>query len=258
MSGHLRSCFAAFVLLAGLSTSPASSNPFDFLFPGNAAPEEATAPARAETEPARAEEQCLSHPGKSATDGQRWVYRLDGHRKCWFQVAKEVATERKLVHHRAAKRLAAAPEEDEAAPHNGKQVVDARAELLHSAPAETPAPPAPELKVADAVPGPVAAALVPPAPVADKPATDQLTPSRPTPPQVDVDTLLAAAPAASDGVAVSVPPSTPAAAAPLAEAGDDGRGWAATWLGVLLMGLGFASLLISSWTLRGTFALRSE
>ena len=60
MSGHLRSCFAACVLLAGLSTSPASSNPFDFLF--NAAPAEATAPRAAE-------EECMPHPGKS-TDGQ--------------------------------------------------------------------------------------------------------------------------------------------------------------------------------------------
>src|SRR5579871_682521 len=105
MSGHLRSCFAAFVLLAGLST-PASSNPFDFLF--KTAPEDATAPApaRAETAPARAEDECLPRPGKSTTDSQYWVYRLDGHRKCWYQVDREVAA-RKLAHHRAAKRLVA-------------------------------------------------------------------------------------------------------------------------------------------------------
>src|SRR5262249_48725942 len=99
-----------------------------------------------------------------------------------------------------------------------------------------------------------APALVPPAPVVAKPATDQLTANHPTPPQVDVDTLLAAAPAASDAVAVSAPPSTPAPV-PIAEAGDDVREWTATWVGVLLMGLGLVSLLISSWTLRGTFAL---
>jgi hypothetical protein len=242
MSGHLRFCFAAFVLLAGLSTSPASSNPLDFLF--NAAPEEPT-PA-----PARAEDECLSHPGKSATDGQRWVYRLDGHRKCWFQVAKEIATERKPVHHRTARQLVAAPEENEAAPRKRKEVVDARAELLRSAPAETPQPtlPAPEFRVVDAAAAPTtaAAAVVPPAPVVAKPATDQLAFQHPTPPQVDVDMLLAAAPSASE------------AAAPIAEAGDDGQGWTATWLGVLLMGLGLVSLLISSWTLRGAFALRTE
>jgi hypothetical protein len=234
MSGHLRFCFVAFVLL--LSTSPASSNPFDFLF--NAAPEEAT-PA-----PARAEEECLPRPGKSATDGQHWVYRLDGHRKCWFQVAKEAATEKKPVHHRAARQLVAAPEENEASPRKRKEVVDARAELLRSAPAETPqpTPPAPEFNVADAaaVPGTVAATLVPPAAVVAKPAADQLTSYHPTPPQVDVDLLLAA-----------VPPSTPAALS-IAEAGDDG--WTATWLGVLLMGLGLVSLLISSRIIRGTFA----
>jgi hypothetical protein len=246
MSGHLRCCFVAFVLLAGLSTSPASSNPFDFLF--NATPEQAAAPAPAE-------EECLSHPGKSTTDGQHWVYRFDGHRKCWFQVAKEVAPGKKLVHHRVAKQLA--PEENEAALRKPKVIVNARAELLRSAPAETPppTPPAPEFKVVDAaaVLETAAAALVPPA----NPATLQLTPNHPTPPQVDVDTLLAAAPAASDAVAVSVPWSTPFAV-PIAEAGDDGWGWMTTWLGVLLMALGLVSLLISSWTLRGTFALRSE
>jgi hypothetical protein len=247
ISGHLRSWLAACVLLAGLSTSPASSNPFDFLF--NAAPAEATAPAPAK-------EECLPQPGKS-TDSQHWVYRSDGHRKCWFLVADEVATVKKPVHHRAAKQRVAAPEESEAALRKRKGVVDARAELLRSAPTEAPkqAPPEPDFKVADAaaVPGTEAAALVPPVPVVAKLATDQLTPHHPTPPQVDVDTLLAAAPAASDAVAVSVPPSTPAAV-PIAEAGDDGQGWTTTWLGVLLMGLGLVSLLIASPTLRGTFA----
>jgi hypothetical protein len=247
MSGHLRSCFAACVLLAALSTSPASSNPFDFLF--NAAPAEATVPAPAE-------EECLPHPGKS-TDGQHWIYRFDGHRKCWFQVADEVVTVKKPVHHRAAKQRVTAPEESEAALRKRNGVVDARAELRRSAPAESSqaTPPAPEYKVVDAAPVPTmgAAALVPPAPVVAKLATDQLTPHHPTPPQIDVDTLLAAAPAASDAVAVSAPRSTPAAV-PIAEASDDGQGWTATGLGVLLMGLGLVSLLIASPTLRGTFA----
>ena len=46
MSGHLRFCFAAFVLLAGLWVSPASSNPFADLF--NVAPRQTPAPAPAE------------------------------------------------------------------------------------------------------------------------------------------------------------------------------------------------------------------
>jgi hypothetical protein len=247
MSGHLRfSAALAVVLVAGLSTSPASSNPFDFLF--NAAPEPAPAPARAE-------EECLPHPGKSTADGQRWVYRLDGNRKCWLQVAKEVATAKKVVRPRAVKQLVAAPEEKEAALRKRMEVVDARAELLRSAPAEKaqPTPSTPEFKVVDAaaVPATGAAALVPPPPVVAETATNQLAPHPPS--HVDVETLLAAAPAASDAVAVSVPPSI-AAAVLIAGTGDDGRGWTTTWLGVLLMGLGLVFLLISSRTLRGALA----
>jgi hypothetical protein len=237
MSGHLRFCFAAFLLLSGLSTSPASSNPAALF---NAAP---------------AEEECLPQPGKSPADGQHWVYRYDGHRKCWFQAAEGIATVKKPVHHHAAKQRVAAAEEKEATLRKRKAVEDARAELLRSGLAETPqpTPPAPELKVVDAAPIPAAgaAALVPPPPVvAKQAATDQLTPDHPTPRQVDVETLLAAAPAASDAVAASARPATPVAV-PIAEAGDDGRGWTATWLGVLLMAMGLVSLLSSSRTLWG-------
>src|SRR6266566_4563152 len=212
MSGHLRFCFAAFLVLAGLSTSPASSNPFA-AFLGQTAPAEATAQAPAE-------EECLPQPGKSTADGQHWVYRFDGHRKCWFQAAEGTVT-KKPVHHHAAKHVAA-PKENEAMSRKRNEVVDARAELLRSAPAETPqpAPSAPELKVVDAAPVAAtgAAVLVPPA--------------------------------ARSAVAASVPSATPVAL-PTAEASDDGRGWTATWLGVLLMALGFVSLLSSSRTLRG-------
>src|SRR5205085_10374349 len=162
--------------------------------------------------PAAAEEGCLLQPGKSTADGEHWAYRYDGHRKCWFQTAEGIATVKKPVHHHATKQRAAAPEEKEAAPRKRKAVVDVRAELLRSAPAETaqPTPPAPEVKVVDAAPVPTtgAAALVPPAPVVAKPSNDRLTPDRPTPRQIDVETLLAAAPAASDAVAASVPPAT--------------------------------------------------
>jgi hypothetical protein len=247
MSGHLRFCFATFVLLAGLSASPASSNPFADWF--NVAPRQATAPAAAE-----AEEECLPRPGKSAAEGQRWVYRLDGHRKCWFQAAEEVAV-KKEVRHRAAKPRVAATEENEAARRKRKAVVDARAELLRSTPAETkPTRPAPELKMVDAasVPATGAAAFVPPAPIENR--ATELTPDRRTR-QVDVDTLLAAAPATSDSVAASGPPATPAAF-PIAEAADDGLGWTATWLGALLMALGLVSVLGSSRTVREAVLLR--
>jgi hypothetical protein len=248
MSGHLRFCFAAFVLLAGLPTSPASSNPFANFF--NAAPREATPPASAE-------EECLPRPGKSTADGQHWVYRFDGGRKCWFQAAEGSAV-KKQVRYRAAKPRVAAPEENDAARRKRKAVADARAELLRSAPAETSKPtrPAPELKVADAasVPATGAASLAPPAPV-EKLATDQPTPDHRTPRQVDVEALLAAAPAASGAVAASVPPAA-LAAFPTAEAADDGRGWTATWLGVLLMALGLVSVLGSSRTVREAVLLR--
>ena len=201
MSGHLRFCFTAFVLLAGLSTSPASSNPFADLFN--------VAPPGKPLRPLPRKEECLPRPGKSTADGQHWVYRLDGHRKCWFQAAEGIATVKKQVHHQAAKHRDAAPEENETARRKREAVVDARAELLRSAPAETSQPtrPEPELKVVDAasVVATGVAALVPPAPV-DNLGTDQLTPDHRTPRQVDVETLLAAAPAASDAVAASVPP----------------------------------------------------
>jgi hypothetical protein len=236
MSGYLRFCFAAF-LLAGLSTSPASSNPFTAFF-DQAAPAEATAAQ------APAEEECLPQPGKSTPGGRHWVYRFDGHRKCWFQAAEGIATVRKPVHHHPAKQHVAASEENEAALRKRKAVVDARAELLRSALAETPqpTPPAPELKLADAAPVPAMGAA---------PPSDQLTPDHPMPRQVDVETLLAAAPAASNAVAASVPPATPVAI-PMTKAGEDGRGWTTTWLGVLLISLGFVSLLSSSRTVRGT------
>jgi len=240
MSGQLR-FFAAVALIAGLPTAPASSNPFDFLF---------NAPAEQAAAPARAEEECLPRPGTSPTDGQRWVYRLDGHRKCWFQVAKEVVTAKKQARPRGAKQIVPTPENG-AAMRKRNEVVDARAELLRSASPETaqPTATAPEIKVADAaaVPGTGAASLVSP-PVAREPETNELAPNQPMPPHVDVEMLLAAAP-----VNISVPPSTPPAV-PAADAGTDAQEWTASWLGVLLMGLGLVFLLISSLTLRETFA----
>jgi hypothetical protein len=250
MSGHLRFCFAAVVLLTALPTSPASSNPLADLFNAAPAPAQATAPAAAEGE-------CLPRPGKSTTAGQRWVYRFDGHRKCWFQAAQGIAMVKKQVRRSAARPLAAVPEENEAAPRKQKVVVDARAELLRSAPAEASQPTlaAPEFKVVDAasVPATGPAAFEPLTPV-EKLATDQLTPDHAAPRVVEVKTLLAAAPAPSDAVAASVPPAP--AGPPVAEAADDGQSWMATLLGVLLMALGLVSVLGSSPILREALLLR--
>ncbi|WP_197521131.1 hypothetical protein [Bradyrhizobium icense] len=195
----------------------------------------------------------MPRPGKSTAEGQRWVYRTEGRRKCWFQAAEETATVKK-VRHRVARPRVAAPEDNEAAERKRKAVEDARAELLPSAPAETsqPAPLAPKPKVVDAAPvvPAGAAALVLPAPVTNSP-TDQLTLDQPASRQADVEMPPAPAPAASNAVAASVPvpPAAPVALSN-AEAADDGQGWAATWLGVLLMALGLVSVLCSSRTLR--------
>ena len=248
MSGHLRFCYAALALLAGFSTSPASSNPIADLF--SFTPKQPATPAAAEAE------ECLSRPGKSTAAGQHWVYRLEGHRKCWFQAAEETAV-KKQVRRRAAKPRVAVSEENDAA-RKQRSVVDARAELLRSAPTETSQPerPAPERKTADAasVLATAIAAFVPPAPL-ESLATAQPTPDRRTPRQVGVEMLLAAAPADSGAVAASVPAAAPVAF-PIVEAADDGQGWMATWLGALLMALGLISVLGSSRIVREAVLLR--
>jgi hypothetical protein len=243
VSGHLRSGFAAFLLVAGFST-PAASNALTDLFSPNPAPEAATAAA------APPPEECARQPG-STSAGQRWVYRYDGHRKCWFQAEETSALTRKPARHRVARRSVTAPEEDKPAPRQQKDVEDARAELLSSAPEQTPqpAPSVPKLTIVHTVPVRVAdaAGQVPPAPVLARRPSDQLTPDQPAPLQVDVESLLAKAPAASDEVA-STPPARPVAA-PGAQTGG-GEDWMASWLGALLMALGGAALLSSSGTLR--------
>jgi hypothetical protein len=243
MSRCLRFRFAAFFLLAILSTSPASSNPFTELF--NVA-------AQTRTTPASAEKECLSRPGQSTTEGQHWVYRIDGHRRCWFQAAEGTATSKKRVQHHADKHRVAVPA-SETARH-----LDARAELLRSASAETsqPTPTTAELEVVDAASVIVkgAAVLPPPAPVANR-AGDRLTLDHPTQRTVDLEAILAAAPTASDAAAASVPPAPPVAL-PTAEVGDEDWGWTANWLGMLLMAMGLVSVLSSIRILRGAALLR--
>ncbi len=229
MSGHLRFCIVVF-FLAGFSTAAASANPFDALF--NSAAAEPTAPAPVK-------EDCLPQPGKSTADGQHWVYRYDGHRKCWFHVAEGAVTVKKP----AARRRVVASNENLSPLPSRSAVVDARDELQSSASTEAPqpTPPAPDLKVVDAAPGAVtgAAALVPLAPVTAKSATDQLSSDHPTPRQVDVETLLADAPAAGDVAACSGPPANPVA---VPDASHDRGGLTATWTGLLLIALGLVFL----------------
>jgi hypothetical protein len=242
VSSHLRSAFVAFFLVGGFST-PAASNVLTDFFSPKAAPEESAAAA------APAQEECLQQPRKSTAAGQHWVYRYDGRRKCWFQTAED-ALAKKPVRHRVARRSVTAPEEDKPATRK-KDVEDARAELLISAPEETPqpAPPAPKLTIVHTVPVRVAdaAGQVPPEPVLATRGGDQLMPDQPAPRRVDVESLLAKAPAASDEVA-SASPATPIAG-PGSQTGGD-EDWTASRLGALLMALGGAALLSSSRTLR--------
>jgi hypothetical protein len=231
MSGHLRFRFAAFFLVAGFST-PAASNVLTDLFSPKPAPEA----------PAPAPEECLRQPGTSTAPGQRWVYRYDGHRKCWFQAEENTALARKPVRRQAARQRVAAREENDSAPRRQEAVEDARAEVLSSPPAEAPrpTPPEPTLKMVRTVRVTDGAAMVPSAPVLDRPASDQPTPDEPTPRRVDVERLLADSPAASDEVA-SAPSATP-----IAGPGATLEAWMTPRLGVLLMMLGGVALLSAS------------
>ena len=236
MSGHLRFCYTAFALLAGLSTSSAFSASLSELF--NAGP--ATAPARAS-----AEAECLTRPGKSAADGLHWVYRVEGQRRCWFQVAEGTETVKKLVQQRATKhRVATAEEKQTAARERKAAVVDARAELPRSAPADTSRPglsvPA---QVVDASPI-LATGIATSASRAPLSKRDRLTADAFALPQVDVEALLAATPAAGEVVAAAAMP----LALATAEAVDDG--WVWTWLGMLLMALGLVSILSAGQIIR--------
>jgi len=229
MSGHLRFRFAAFFLVAGFST-PAASNVLTDLFSPKPAPEA----------PAPAPEECLRQPGTSTAPGQRWVYRYDGPRKCWFQAEENTALARKPVRRQAARQRVAAREENDSAPRRQEAVEDARAEVLSSPPAPRPTPPEPTLKMVRTVRVTDGAAMVPSAPVLDRPASDQPTPDEPTPRRVDVERLLADSPAASDEVA-SAPSATP-----IAGPGATLEAWMTPRLGVLLMMLGGVALLSAS------------
>ncbi|MGY3420783.1 hypothetical protein ACVWZW_001258 [Bradyrhizobium sp. F1.13.4] len=238
MSRHLRFYFAGLVLVGGLSATPACSDSFTALF--NIAPRDPAATSSAQAE-------CLPRPGSSPAAGQHWVYRRDGHRKCWF-LAEGIATLRKPAHGRVANR-AASSVKNEAEQQRASPVIDARADLPSSSPAEGAQPrPAREVKVADAnsVFDAGTPALMAAAPAADLP-TSQLTPEHRGPPQVDVEKLAAAARAVS-------PPAMPLGARN-EEVRDEPRSWTVTWLGVLLMTLGGFSMLSSSRTLRQTVRL---
>ncbi|RXH25787.1 hypothetical protein XH99_02795 [Bradyrhizobium nanningense] len=239
MSGHLRCYFASLVLLGGLAATPALSSPFTDLF--NPAPREPAANSSARPE-------CLAQPGNPPGAGLRWVYRREGHSKCWF-LAEGVATAREPAHRRIANRTVR-PDEDETMRQRRSPVSDARAELSSSAAAGEPQPtPAREVKVADAASVFDAGApiLIPAASVSGAP-NSQLTPEQSVPPQVDAEKLSAAARADSS-------PAMPMGARDEQVLGE-ARSRTVTWLGVALMMLGSFSILSASRALRHAVRLR--
>jgi hypothetical protein len=230
MSGHWHIYVAALLVVAGVSTSPASSNPLTDLF--DFTPKEAAAPAPVQ-------EACVLQPGKSTAPGQHWVYRIDGHRKCWFQADEATVSVKKQIRRHAAKEPAAAREENEDAPRK-KEVLDARAQLLNAASAGAPqsTPPTPQMTETASVPAQETATVVPAAPVAAQPTIDEPPPDQAAPRSVDVEMLLAASTLDED-TATSAAPSATSGAPPVAGADDWGSMVARAGTTLIVLGLVF-------------------
>ncbi|MGY4627219.1 hypothetical protein ACVWY3_004975 [Bradyrhizobium sp. USDA 4486] len=238
MSGYLRLCFVSLVLIEILSTAPASSNPLTDLLNTAAAQPSVSSPPQAE---------CVGRPGNSAPDGQHWVYRLEGHRKCWFLT--EAAAKVKKIARRAPKATTASLDESGTARPRQSGILDARAELLRSTPGLPSQPPRPELKTADADPDlGTSTALTSAALIAQNSR-------RPPPSQIDVEQLLAAAP--PNDVATSSGPPNITTGVRLAEASNEAASRTATLVAVLLIVLGMLSILSSSRSLRHAVRFRS-
>jgi hypothetical protein len=187
----------------------AYANPIADLFNRNATPQQATAP----TSP---EETCLPRPGQSTRAGLRWVYRVNGKRKCWFQT--EGFATKDHGRYRPAKPSGGASAENEST-QKRKTIGDARAELLRAALPETPLPmrPAPELKVADAAPMPSTEAEVS---LRTEIGTDRLTSDYRTERQLGVEAL---GPTNGNAAAASAPKAPPVMLL-ISEASDDWPG----------------------------------
>jgi hypothetical protein len=219
---------------------PAFSNPLSDLL--NPPPKEAAAPAPA---PAPAKEPCALQPGRSAAPGQHWVYHLEGHRKCWFQAAAATVLVKKQIHRHATKPVIA-PEENESATPRKRMVADAWAQLLATEPSDAlqPTPPAAEVVDTASEPAKRTATLVPAVPTVGESTVDQATPEPAMRRPVDVEVLLAAAvPVEGDPLASSARPATSGASS-TADTDEDQSKSMATQAGVMLIALGFISLLV--------------
>ena len=199
----------------------------------------------------------MLQPGKSMA-GKHWVYRVDGHRKCWFQADEATVSVRRQIQLHAAKRSAIVAGENEAASRK-RAALDARAQLLSATSTGAPQATAPAPQTIDTASVPASEATTPvrEAPTAAWPTTDQVTPDRATRPSVDVETLLAASALDQDTPASSTPP--PTQDAPSVASSDDWELKAAR-VGMLLIVLGFAflfgSLLVSRFLDPGVTPIR--
>jgi len=245
MFAHLRCFFSALVIFTGVFTSLGYSNPIADQSNSKVATERAAAPAAPQ-------ETCFSRPGKSAVAGQRWVYHRVGDRKCWFQTAEQPQLKRR-VRYRSAKVSVAASAENESMLPKPKRVEDAQAELLPVGPERPQAlQSAPGLEV-------VAAAPVLSADRASLPAgeLDRLESDNRIGRRLDADTSQTRAP--SQRVASHAPLAAAAASGhSTSEAPDDKPGWPSTWIAVLLMTLGFSSILGSNRAVRDIVAFRCK
>lgn len=237
MSGHQRFCGAAFLLLAGFSSTPAFSNPLTDLF--NLGEKEVPAA------PTPVQEKCVLQPGNSAAPGRHWVYHLDGHRKCWFQADEATVSVKKQIHHHAPKQPAIAFEKSEA-PLRRKAILDARAQLSKAASAEAPRS-MPEAVYEASVPAHEPTALPLAEPNAARP------PGRVTPQSVDVEMLLAASMADEDRAS---PPESIASSGSPSVAVQNDWGLMAGPAGMVLIALGFV-FLAGSWLTSRFFGPRA-
>lgn len=225
MSGHLRLHFAVCCSVAALSTSPAFSNPFTTIFNGGPA-------ART-----FADDRCLARPGKSAADGLHWVYRLDGHRRCWFQVPKGTPLAKRAAQHRTAKHTVGDAQEN------------ARSELLRSVPRDATLPAPVRFARAHTI---LSREVIP---LASEPSipynpNDQLIPDYVGPPPVRLAYLAAAESDEIPRPAPSPKPVTFSSTEPGKYEKD------LTWIGMLLMALGLVSVSSASSTVRAALLRR--
>jgi hypothetical protein len=181
MSGHGRFCVAAFLFAFG---ALAFSNPLI-----------ASVPAPAQSE-------CALQPGKSTTPGHRWVYHLEGHRKCWFQADRADRSMRRQVHHHEANQPVAAPEENEVA-LGEKTVRNARAQMLDPTPTDAPgsAPEAVASASVGASPAVTLALATPPAEVIAPHTIDHPKPGHDLPGPADAGVVSATHPLAGGAAA---------------------------------------------------------